>query len=93
MQDNSKIVDKKVNIAEGEEDLLKYSIASKQNITHRKIQLWTNKYQNEFAIRLTTDSEPLATSDDNDDRNIFIASTDVNEDYIRVVAETDYFEL
>ncbi len=93
MQDNSKIVDKKINIAEGEEDLLKYSIASNQNITHRKIQLWTNKHQNEFAIRLTTDSETLATSEDNDDdRNIFLASTDANEHYIRVVAETDYFE-
>ena len=92
MQDNPKILDKKINIAEGEEDLLKYSIASNQNITHRKIQLWTNKHQNEFAIRLTTDSETLATSDDNDDRNIFLATTDANEDYIRVVAETDYFE-
>jgi hypothetical protein len=94
LQDNSKIVDKKINIAEGEEeDLLKYSIASNQNITHRKIQLWTNKHQNEFAIRLTMDSETLATSDDNDDdRNIFLASTDANEDYIRVVAETGYFE-
>lgn len=93
MQDNSKIVDKKINIAEGEEDLLRYSIASNQNITHRKIQLWTNKHQNEFAIRLTTDSETLATSDDNDDdRSIFLAATDVNEDYTRVVAETDYFE-
>jgi hypothetical protein len=93
LQDNSKIVDKKTNIAEGEEDLLKYSIASNQNITHRKIQLWTNRHQNEFAIRLTTDSEILATSDDNnDDRNIFLATTDTNEDYIRVVAETDYFE-
>ena len=93
MQDNSKIADKKINITEGEEDLLKYSIASNQNITHRKIQLWTNKHQNEFAIRLTTDSETLATSDDNDDdRNIFLAATDLNEDYIRVVAETDYFE-
>ena len=93
MQDNSNIVDKKINIAEGEEDLLKYSIASNQNITHRKIQLWTNRHQNKFAIRLTTDSETLATSDDNDDdRNIFLAATDANEDYIRVVAETDYFE-
>ena len=90
MQNNSKIVDKKINIAEGEEDLLKYSIASNQNITHRKIQLWTNRHQNEFAMRLTTDSEILATSDD--DRNIFLAATDTNEDYIRVVAETDYFE-
>ena len=92
MQDNSKIVDKKINIAQGEEDLLKYSIVSNQNIIHRKIQLWTNKHQNEFAIRLTTDSETLATSNDNDDRNIFLATTDANEDYIRVVAETDYFE-
>ena len=92
MQDNSKIVDKKINIAEGEEDLLKYSIASNQNITHRKIQLWTNRHQNEFAMRLTTDSEALATSNENDDRNIFLSSTDANEDYIRVVAETDYFE-
>jgi hypothetical protein len=93
LQDNSKIADKKINIAEGDEDLLKYSIASNQNITHRKIQLWTNKYQNEFAIRLTTDSETLVASDDNyDDRNIFLATTDANEDYIRVVAETDYFE-
>jgi hypothetical protein len=93
LQDNSKIVDKRINIAEGEEDLLKYSIASNQNITHRKIQLWTNKHQNEFAIRLTTGSETLATSDnDDDDRNVFLAATDANEDYIRIVAETDYFE-
>ena len=93
MQDNPKILDEKINIAAGEEDLLKYSIASNQNITHRKIQLWTNRHQNEFAIRLTTDSEILTTSDDNnDDRNIFLAATDANEDYIRVVAETDYFE-
>ena len=91
MQDNSKIVDKKINIAGGEEDLLKYSIASNQNITHRKIQLWANRHQNEFAIRLTTDSETLATSDD-DNRNIFLAATNPNEDYVRVVAETDYFE-
>jgi hypothetical protein len=92
LQDNPKILDEKINIAAGEEDLLKYSIASNQNITHRKIQLWTNRHQNEFAIRLTTDSETLATSNENDDKNIFLASTDANEDYIRVVAETDYFE-
>jgi len=92
LQDNPKILDEKINIAAGEEDLLKYSIASNQNITHRKIQLWTNRHQNEFAIRLTTDSETLATSNENDYRNIFLAFTDANEDYIRVVAETDYFE-
>jgi hypothetical protein len=48
------VFDKKSqNKAEG---LLLNSIASKQNITHRKIQLWTNKHQNEFAIKLTPDS-------------------------------------
>ncbi len=66
------------------------SIASKQNITHRKIQLWTNKHQNEFAIKLTPDSDILTTF--NDDSNIFLAATNFNEDYVKVMAETDYFE-
>ena len=65
MQDNSKIVDKKINITEGEEELLK-SIATTQNTTHGKIQLWTNRHQNKFAIKLTPDSETLATSDKDD---------------------------
>jgi hypothetical protein len=87
-QSNSKVFDKKSqNKAEG---LLLNSIASKQNITHRKIQLWTNKHQNEFAIKLTPDSDILTTF--NDDSNIFLAATNSNEDYVRVVAETDYFE-
>ncbi|HEY6884291.1 MAG TPA: winged helix-turn-helix domain-containing protein [Nitrososphaeraceae archaeon] len=67
------------------------SIASKQNIIHRKIQLWTNRYQNEFAIRLTGDST-VSIDDDDDDSNTFLASTNTKEDYITVVAETDYFE-
>jgi hypothetical protein len=66
------------------------SIVSKQNIIHRKIQLWTNTHQNEFAIRLTPDSEMLITSDN--DSNTFLASTNPKADYITVVAETDYFE-
>ena len=64
------------------------SIASKQNIIHRKIQLWTNRYQNEFAIRLTADSA-ISTSEDS---KMFLAATNPKEDYITVIAETDYFE-
>jgi hypothetical protein len=45
---NFKIIDNKIKT---KEEL--NSIASKQNIIHRKLQLWTNRYQNEFAIRLT----------------------------------------
>jgi predicted transcriptional regulator len=88
LQNNSKVFDKKSE--KKAEGLLLNSIASKRNITHRKIQLWTNKHQNEFAIKLTPDSDLLTTF--NDDSNIFLAATNPNEDYVRVVAETDYFE-
>jgi hypothetical protein len=64
------------------------SIASKENIIHKKIQLWTNRNENEFAIRILEDSE-IATG-----REIknFLATTNPKELYTRVVAETDYFE-
>jgi predicted transcriptional regulator len=68
------------------------SIASKQNIIHRKLQLWTNRYQNEFAIRLTGDLAISISGNDNDRSNIFLASTNPKEDYITAVAETDYFD-
>ena len=84
MQTNSKVADRKINTKEG----LLNSIASKQNIIHRKIQLWTNRYQNEFAIRLTADSEILTS----DDSKVFLAATNPKENYITVIAETDYFE-
>ena len=86
-QNNSKVIDNKIKI---KEEL--NSIASNQNIIHRKIQLWSNRYQNEFAIRLTGDSAISISGDDNDRNNIFLAATSPNEDYITVVAETDYFD-
>src|SRR6187200_552871 len=64
LQTNSKVVDKKIKTKKGLN-----SIASKQNIIHRKIQLWTNRYQNEFAIRLGADSATLTS----DDSMIFLA--------------------
>jgi predicted transcriptional regulator len=83
LKTSSKAVDKKIKTKEKLN-----SIASKQNIIHRKIQLWTNRYQNEFAIRLTADSEILTS----DDSKTFLAATNPKEHYIIVVAETDYFE-
>jgi hypothetical protein len=61
------------------------SILSSQNKIHKKIQLWTNKYQSEFALRLVDD----ATATDQSQN--FLAVTDPKADYIRVVAEIDYF--
>ena len=61
------------------------SIPSSQNIIHKKIQLWTNKYQGEFAIRLVGD----ATATDQSQN--FLAFTDPKADYIIVVAEIDHF--
>ena len=61
------------------------SILSSQNKIHKKIQLWTNKYQNEFALRLVDD----ATTTDQSQN--FLAVTNSKADYIIVVAEIDYF--
>jgi hypothetical protein len=81
---NSKIHNGKVNT--NEEELS--SIASKQNVIHKKIQLWTNRNENEFAIRILENSEIAI---DKEIKN-FLATTNPKELYIRVVAETDYFE-
>jgi hypothetical protein len=54
-------------------------MASKQNATHGKIQLWTNRHQNQFAIKLIPDSETSAACNDYDNSNIFLAATNPNE--------------
>jgi len=61
------------------------SIVSSQNTIHKKIQLWTNKYQSEFALRSVDD----ATATDQSQN--FLAFTDAKADYIIVVAEIDHF--
>lgn len=58
-------------------------IASKKNIIHKKIQLWTNDKGNEYAICLLFDSDSKI------DNAQFIASTNPNETYIHPIAETD----
>ena len=73
------LTDKKIKIKELS------SIVSSQNTIHKKIQLWTNKYQSEFALRLVDD----ATATDQSQN--FLAFTDPKADYIIVVAEIDHF--
>ena len=72
-----KIKNLKINIDEVNK------IANKNNIIHKKIQLWTNDKSNEYAIRLFFDS------DQKKDNAQFIASTNPNEKYIHPIAETD----
>ena len=58
-------------------------IANKENIFRKKIQLWTNDKGNEYAISLLLDSNPKP-----DNRASFIASTNPNEEYKHLIAET-----
>ena len=61
-------------------------IVSKKNIIHKKIQLWTNNKGNEYAICLLFDSDSKI---DNNTAASFIASTNSNEKYTHLIAETD----
>ena len=72
-----KIKNLKINIDEVNK------IATKNNIIHKKIQLWTNDKSNEYAICLLFDS------DQKKDNAQFISSTSPNEKYIHPIAETD----
>lgn len=50
---------------------------------HQKIQLWSDLYESEYALRLTADDYS---------EDFFLAKTDPNAKYTHVVAESDYFE-
>ena len=58
-------------------------IVNRNNIIHKKIQLWTNDKGNEYAICLLFDSDQKI------DNAQFIASTNPNEKYLHPIAETD----
>ena len=72
-----KIKNLKINIDEVNK------IVNRNNIIHKKIQLWTNDKGNEYAICLLFDS------DQKKDNAQFIASTNPNEKYLHPIAETD----
>lgn len=64
------------------------SVVNNKEAIHKKLQLWANVYENEYALRLA-----LSSADDDDDSDdIFIARTDPKARYTHIVAETDYLE-
>src|SRR5919198_4010696 len=67
------------------------NIVHKTEKMHQKIQLWSNPYENEYALRLTK------VGDDDDHHHdkledSFLARTDLNARYTHIVAESDYLE-
>ena len=62
------------------------SMLNSQITIHKKIELWTNRYQSDFALRLVDNG----TATDQSQQN-FLAATDSKTDYIIKVAEIDYF--
>jgi hypothetical protein len=61
-------------------------LISNREERHQKIQLWSNVYESEYALRLA-----IAAADDRSE-DLFLAKTDPNAKYTRIVAESDYFE-
>ena len=47
----------RADVANGDLEEVK-RLASNKDIIHRKIQLWTNNEENEYAIRLLSDGDP-----------------------------------
>lgn len=68
-------------------------LASDKDMIHRKIQLWANNKENEYAIRLLLDGDPQYDMGKKEGRKDFIASTDPKERYTHPIAETDKLDL
>jgi hypothetical protein len=68
-------------------------LASDKDIIHKKIQLWTNKEENEYAIRLLLDGDTRFESVGKEGYREFIVSTDPAERYTHPIAETDKLDL
>jgi hypothetical protein len=68
-------------------------VASDKDTIHRKIQLWTNNEENEYAIRLLLDGDPESEAREKKGRREFLASTNPTGRYTHPVAEADRLEL
>lgn len=69
------------------------NLASDNDIVHKKIQLWANNEENEYAIRLLLDGDPQYETREMEGRRDFIASTNPKERYTHPIAETDKLNL
>lgn len=68
-------------------------LASDKDMIHRKIQLWANNEENEYAIRLLLDGDPQYGIGEKERRKEFIASTNPKERYTHPIAESDKLDL
>lgn len=78
--------------ANGDLEELKRLARDKDTI-HRKIQLWTNNEENEYAIRLLLDGDPKLETREKKGGREFLASTNPTGRYTHPVAETDRLQL
>lgn len=82
----------KVGIASNDLENTK-RLASDKDVIHRKIQLWANNEENEYAIRLLLNGDPQYEMREKVKRREFIASTNPKERYTHPIAETDKLDL
>ena len=68
-------------------------LASDKDLIHRKIQLWANNEENEYAIRLLLDGDPQYEIGEKAGKREFIASTNPKERYTHPIAESDKLDL
>ena len=57
-------------------------VASNKDIIHRKVQLWTNNEENEYAIRLLLDGDPEYAIREKEGKREFIASANANNNIL-----------
>jgi hypothetical protein len=62
-------------------------VISNREVIHQRIQLWSNVYESEYALRLA-----VAAADDGKSEELFLAKTDLKARYSHIVAESDYLE-
>ena len=94
--DDEQKEDKEIMRASVANDDLKEAkrLASDKDTIHKKIQLWANNEENEYAIRLLLDGDPMYEMGEKEDRRRqFIASTNPKERYTHPIAETDKLDL
>lgn len=82
----------KVGIASNDLEGAK-KLASDKDMIHRKIQLWANNEENEYAIRLLLNGDPQYEVREKVGIREFIASTNPKERYTHPIAETDKLDL
>lgn len=78
--------------AAGDELVEVKRLASDKDMIHRKIQLWANNEENEYAIRLLLDGDEYRIGE-KEGRRDFIASTNPKQRYTHPIAETDKLDL